>query len=132
MLPVRDPGESSGERIRRYHAFTERAYGIRPAPATVKVVRLLAVLEEGGSPIAFGDSLRATFVRGQERSAAARSREKGTGEQAIPEVPVESLSIGIAAAGPALIVLPACSAYVPEGVGYRVDEFGNLILETAS
>jgi N-methylhydantoinase A len=132
MLPVRDPGESSDQRIRRYHAFTERAYGIRPVPATVKVMRLLAVLEEGDSPIAFGDSLRATFARGRERAAAAPFREKGAGEQAIPELPVESLSIGIAAAGPALIVVPGCSAYVPEGVRYRVDEFGNLILETGN
>lgn len=132
MLPVRDPRESVGERIRRYHAFTERAYGIRPIPAAVKVMRLLAVLEEGDSPIALGDSLRATFARGRERSAAPPSREQGTGERAIPEVPVESLPIGIAAAGPALIVVPGCSAYVPEGVWYRVDEFGNLILETGN
>lgn len=130
MLPVRDPGESGDQRIQRYHAFTERAYGIRPVPATVKVMRLLAVLEEGDSPIAFGDSLRATFARGRERFAAAPSREKGTGEQTIPELPVESLSVGIPAAGPALIVVPGCSAYVPEGVWYRVDEFGNLILDT--
>jgi hypothetical protein len=132
MLPVRDPGESGEERIRRYHAFTERAYGIRPVPTTVKVLRLLAVLEEGDSPIAFGDSLRATFARGRQRFAAAPSRGTGKGDQAVPEVPVESLSLGIAAAGPALVVVPGCSAYVPEGVGYRVDEFGNLILETGS
>jgi len=132
VLPIRDPEESSGERIRRYHAFTERAYGVRPVPATVKVMRLLAVLEEEASSIAFGDSLRATFARGRERSAAAPSPGQGTGEQAIAEVPVESLSIGVAAAGPALVVIPGCSAYVPAGVWYRVDEFGNLILETGS
>jgi len=132
MLPVRDPGESTAQRIRRYHAFTERAYGIRPLPETVRVMRLLVVLDEGGSPIALGDSLRATFARGRERHVDAPSRETGRGEEGIPEVAVESLPIGVAAAGPALIVLPGASAFVPEAVPYRVDEFGNLILETAS
>ncbi len=132
MLPVRDPGESTDQRIRRYHAFMERAYGIRPVSSTVKVMRLLAVLEEGGSPIAFGDSLRATFARGRARSAGAPSRETSTGAEAMPVLPVESLSIGVAAAGPALVVLPGASAFVPEGVPYRVDEFGNLILETGN
>jgi hypothetical protein len=95
-------------------------------------MRLLAVLEEGESPIALGDSLRATFARGRERHAAAPPGEKGRGEGAIPELAVESLPVGVAAAGPALIVLPGASAFVPEGVPYRVDEFGNLILETAN
>jgi N-methylhydantoinase A len=132
MLPVRDLGESTDQRIRRYHAFTERAYGIRPVAETVKVLRVLAVLEEGGSPIAFGDSLRATFARGRERSAGAPPLETSTGTEAIPVVPVESLSTGAAAAGPALIVLPGASAFVPEDMPYRADEFGNLILETGS
>jgi hypothetical protein len=95
-------------------------------------MRLLAVLEEGGSAIALGDSLRATFARGRERHVDAPSRETGRGEEGIPEVAVESLPIGVAAAGPALIVLPGASAFVPEAVPYRVDEFGNLILETGS
>ncbi|MBI4737797.1 MAG: hydantoinase/oxoprolinase family protein, partial [candidate division NC10 bacterium] len=47
MLPVRDPGEPADARVRRYHAFTETAYGIRPAPETVRVTRLLAILKEG-------------------------------------------------------------------------------------
>jgi N-methylhydantoinase A len=132
MLPVRDPGETTARRIHRYHAFTERAYGIRPLPETVRVMRLLAVLEEGESPIALGDSLRATFARGRERHAAAPPGERGRREGAIPELAVESLPVGVAAAGPALIVLPGASAFVPEGVPYRVDEFGNLILETAN
>jgi hypothetical protein len=33
--------------------------------------------------------------------------------------------------GPALIVLPGASAFVPEEMAYHVDGWGNLILETS-
>ncbi len=130
MLPVRDRGESVEARIGRYHAFTEAAYGIRPAPETVRVTRLLGILEEGPSAVSLGESLRATFTRGRERYAGAPAVGATPQVDGPPRLPVESLPIGIPAMGPALIVLPGASAFVPEGVAYHVDGWGNLILET--
>jgi N-methylhydantoinase A len=131
MLPVQDPAESVGVRIREYHAFTERAYGIRPAPESVRVTRLLAILEEGPSAIALDRSLRATFAREQERHAAAPPEAKTSGVNGIPQLPAASLKVGVRSRGPALIVLPGASTFVPEGTAYRVDEWGNLVLETS-
>jgi hypothetical protein len=45
---------------------------------------------------------------------------------------VESLAVGQQMAGPALVVLPGASAFVPPGVPYHVDRWGSLILETAA
>ncbi len=132
MLPVRDPGEPADARVRRYHAFTETAYGIRPAPETVRVTRLLAILEEGRSPIGLSQSLEATFAREQVRYAAAPGEMKTSGVNGTPQLPAESLKIGAKARGPALIVLPGASAFVPEGTTYHVDRWGNVILETGS
>jgi N-methylhydantoinase A len=131
MLPVQDPAESVGVRIREYHAFTERAYGIRPAPESVRVTRLLAILEEGPSAIALDRSLRATFAREQERHAAAPPEAKTSGVNGIPQLPAASLKVGVRSRGPALIVLPGASTFVPEGTAYRVEEWGNLVLETS-
>jgi hypothetical protein len=49
-----------------------------------------------------------------------------------PQISVESLVIGRPMVGPALVVLPGASAYIPPGVPYHVDRWGNLILETAA
>ncbi len=130
MLPVGDPGESADVRIRRYHAFTERAYGIRPAPESVRVTRLLATLEEGSSPVALGQSLQATFTRQQERRSMASPAETPSGPNGVRQVSAEALKIGVPALGPALIVLPGASAFVPARVAYQVDRWGNVILET--
>jgi len=130
MLPLRDPGESAEARIGRYHAFTEAAYGIRPAPETVRVMRLLGILEEGPSAVSLGESLRATFARGRARYAGAPAEGKTSQVDGAPQLPVESLPIGTSAMGPALIVLPGASAFVPEEMAYHVDLWGNLILET--
>jgi N-methylhydantoinase A len=130
MLPVHDPGEAPVARILRYHAFTERAYGIRPAPDTVRVTRLLGILEEGASPIELGQSLQSTFTRERERHAALKARPSDVNY--IPQPLVESLKIEAPARGPALIVLPGASAFVPEGVTYHIDGWGNLILETGT
>jgi N-methylhydantoinase A len=130
LLPVRDLGEATEARIRRYHAFTERAYGIRPAQETVRVVRLLAVLEEGLSPIAIGHSLQATFARQQTRGTLHAMQGTAPGVNGIPQVSVESLRIDEPAMGPALVVLPGASAFVPKGMPYHVDGWGNVILET--
>ena len=130
LLPVRDPAESAEARLRRYHAFTERTYGIRPAPEGVRVTRLLALLEEGPSPIALGPSLQATFSHQQRREAAGPALRAVEGPNGIPRVPVEALKIEDPAAGPALVVLPGASTFVPQSMAYHVDRWGNLILET--
>lgn len=131
MLPVPDPAEPAAARIRAYHAFTERAYGIRPAPEGVRVTRLLAILEEGPCPIALDGSLQVTFARAQARQAAAAGEAAAPQGAGIPQLPAAGLTIGTTYRGPALIVLPGASAYVPEGIAYRVDGWGNLILETS-
>jgi N-methylhydantoinase A len=130
LLPIQKPEESAEARIRRYHAFTERTYGIRPAPDSVRVVRLLAILEEGRSPIALGPWLEAAFAREQRGDSSMPSGDRGSGEGGIPRFPVESLEVAASAMGPALIRLPGASAFVPEAVVYHVDRWGNLILET--
>lgn len=131
MLPVRDPEEPAEARIRRYHAFTGSAYGIRPAPETVRVMRLLAILEEGDSPINMGQSLEATFAREQARISAWPPGVRTSDVNGIPQLAAECLKIGAHARGPALIVLPGASAFVPEDMAYQVDRWGNLILETS-
>lgn len=131
MLPVPDPAEPVSTRIRAYHAFTERAYGIRPAPEGVRVTRLLAILEEGPCAIGLDQSLRVTFARAQERHARTPGEAGTTGGTGTPRLPAAGLKINALYRGPALIVLPGASAFVPEGIPYRVDEWGNLILETS-
>ncbi len=130
MLPVQDPAEPVAARIRGYHAFTERAYGIRSAPESVRVTRLLATLEEGDSSVALDQSLQATFAREQEHYAAAPGEVKTSGVTSVPQLPATSLKIDSSSKGPALIVLPGASAFVPEGMVYRMDRWGNLVLET--
>jgi N-methylhydantoinase A len=132
ILPVPDPAEVADARIRRYHAFTEQAFGIRPAAETVRVTRLLATLQEGESPIALGQSLQATFARAQERTAAAPGEARVSEVNGVCQLPVESLKLGAAATGPASIVLPGASTFVPEGMVYHADRWGNLILETGT
>lgn len=125
-LAVRDVGETAEARIRRYHAFTERAYGIRPDPRTVRVVRLLAVWEEAASSLDMASLLESTFARRRAQAPGAEGAVEGA---EIPQRAVESLGIGVASDGPALVVLPGASAYVPRKSRYLVDRWGNLILE---
>ncbi len=129
LLSVRDMDESPEARLRRYHVFTDQAYGIRPAAERVQVTRVLAVLEEAPSPLALGDILETTFARERERWIRMEGARSEVGPNGTPQVPVESLEIGAPARGPALVVLPGASAFVPGGMAYRVDRWGNLCLE---
>jgi len=132
LLMVRDVEESQEARVRRYQTFAQHAYGVRPAAETIRVVRILAVLERGNSVIAFGPSLEATFHSRQERQVATQSSESSSSPRGTPQIPVESLTVGHPMTGPALVVLPGASAFVPLGVPYHVDRWGNLILEITS
>jgi hypothetical protein len=109
---------------------TEAAYGTRPAPAAVRVTRLLGRLEQAGATPDLGPWLAATFAEAQARWAAGGAPEAARGPNGAPQVPVEALKAGARAAGPALIVLPGATAYVPAGMPYQVDEWGSLVLET--
>jgi N-methylhydantoinase A len=129
LLLVRDADESPEARVRRYQTFVQSAYGVRPAAETIRAVRLLAVREHGNSAIALGPSLEATFRARQERYGTTRDAEPAPTLRGTPLVPVESLAVGRQGAGPALVVLPGASAFVPQGVPYHVDKCGNLILE---
>jgi N-methylhydantoinase A len=131
LLLVRDADEPEEARLRRYQTFAQHAYGVRPAAETIRAVRLLVVLERGNSAIALAPSLEATFHRRQEFLAATCGTEPSSTLGGTPLVPVESLVVGRQAAGPALVVLPGASAFVPPGVPYHVDRWGNLVLETA-
>jgi N-methylhydantoinase A len=132
LVPVRDLDESIETRLRRYQTFAQQAYGIKPGAATLRVVRLLAVLERGSSHFSLGPTLEATFRARQSRCAGAPALEPTVSPRGTPQIPVESLVVGQIAAGPALVVLPGASAYVPVGVPYHVDRWGNLILETSA
>jgi N-methylhydantoinase A len=132
LLLVPDAEESGEALVRRYQTFAQHAYGVHPAADTIRVVRLLAILERGNSAIALGPSLEATFHRQQELCAAARGAEPASTPSGTPLVPVESLAVGCHVAGPAHVVLPGASAFVPPGVPYHVDKWGNLVLEIAS
>jgi hypothetical protein len=46
-------------------------------------------------------------------------------------VRAEALRVGVGERGPALVVLPGASAFVPVGTAYHVDRFGNLVMETS-
>jgi N-methylhydantoinase A len=130
ILPVPDPGESVEDRVRRYHAFTGRAYGISPAPSGVQVTRLLAVLEEAHAPLALSDLLTETFARQRQAVAAGSPGLLEAGPNGLRVVQVERLPVEGPALGPALVILPGASAFVPEGTAYHVDRRGNLIMET--
>ena len=132
ILTVADPSESIAARVRRYHAFTGRAYGISPAPAGVRVTRLLAVLEEAHSPIALSDLLTETFARQQRAVAAGPTGPPEAGPNGVRVVQVERLPVDVSGVGPALVVLPGASAFVPGGTAYRVDRYGNLMIETGA
>ncbi len=129
LLLVRDAEESPEARMRRYQSFVQNAYGVRPAADTVRAVRLLAVLEHGNSAIALAPSLEATFRGRQQRYEATGGAESASTPNGTPLVPVESLAVGRPRSGPALVVLPGASAFVPQGVPYHVDKYGDLILE---
>jgi len=131
LLLVRDPDEPEEARLRRYQTFAQHAYGVRPATETIRVVRLLAVLERGTTAIAFGPSLEATFRRRQESHAEASGAGPLTPRGTL-QVPVESLAIDRPVTGPALVVLPGANAFVPPGIPYHADRWGNLILETVA
>jgi N-methylhydantoinase A len=131
LLLVRDAEESGEDLVRRYQTFAQHAYGVHPAGETIRVVRLLAVFERGNSAIALGPALESTFHRQQELCATARDAEPASTPSGTPLVPVESLAVGRHVAGPAHVVLPGASAFVPPGVPYHVDRWGNLILEVA-
>ena len=132
LLLVRDVEESAETRLRRYQSFVQHAYGVRPATETIRVVRLLAVWERGSSAVAFGPALEATFRSRQERYATMPGNEPTFSPRGTPQIPVESLAVGQQMIGPALVVLPGASAFVPPGIPYHVDRWGNLILETAA
>ena len=127
FLAVPDPRESAAARIARYHAFTRRTYGIAPDAAQVQVVRLLAKREEGGASLELGTALEASFAAGQAR--VARLATAAPAPNGTPRIPVEALPLDAPAKGPALIVLPGATAYVPTGMRYRVDRWGNLIMD---
>lgn len=129
LLLIRDGDESAEARVGRYQTFAHSAYGIRPAAESIRAVRLLAVLERGHSAIALGSSLEATFHKQQVRSGTAHPANLASTVNGTPLLPVESLTVGCEAAGPALVILPGASAFVPPSVPYHVDTWGNLILE---
>ncbi len=132
LLLVRDAEESPEARVRRYQTFVQNAYGVRPAADTIRAVRLLAVLEHGNSAITLAPSLEATFRTRQERYGAAQGAEPVATPNGTPLVPVESIDVDRPGTGPALVVLPGASAFVPQEVPYHVDKCGNLILEIAA
>jgi hypothetical protein len=130
LLLVRDPDEPEEARLRRYQTFAQHAYGVRPAAETIRVIRLLAVLERGTTAVAFGPSLEATFRRRQEHRSAACSAEPLSPRDT--SGPVESLAIDRPATGPTLVVLPGPMPSVPPGMPYHADRWGNLIPETTA
>ncbi len=129
LLLVRDAEEPEEARVRRYQTFAQQTYGVRPAAETIRVVRLLVVLERGDSVVAFGPSLEATFRNRQERYVAMQGAEPSDSPGGTPQIPVESLTADRPMTGPALVILPGASVFVPTGVPYHVDRWGNLILE---
>jgi len=130
LLPVEDPDEGAEARVRRYQVASEAAYGARPPARTVRVTRLLVRCEERAAGADLSTRLRATFGEAQARHAAAGGAEAPAGPNGTPQIAVEAIKVGADAEGPALIVLPGATAYVPPGIRYRTDEWGNLILET--
>ncbi len=132
LLLVRDVEEPAEARVRRYQTFAQHAYGVKPAAGAMQVVRLLAVLERGNSAVALGPSLEATFRSRQERVSATHAGEPTLSPRGRPQLPVESLVVGRQMTGPALVVLPGASAFVPPDVPYHVDRWGNLVLETSA
>ena len=137
LLPVRDPAESAEARIGRYHAFTERAYGIRPNPESVRVTRLLGVLEEESASLPLASLLEGTFAHRRQAAGLGAPGGDPVGEspgargngEGIPTRSVESLPLDVPTPGPALVVLPGATAFVPPRTSYRVDRWGNLWME---
>jgi hypothetical protein len=127
LLPVEDPGESVEARVRRYHAFTERAI-ISLAPTGVRVTRLqqswrkrmpLPLRCPGGDIRAWqlgrGRILGSAGGRAERGSRGARGRASRRRPWGGP-----------------VHRPPGATAFVPEGTAYRVDRYGNLVMETGS
>ena len=131
LLLVREAEESGDALVRRYQAFAQHAYGIHPAADTIRAVRLLAILEHGNSAVELGPALEATFRGRQQRLASAPGASPSSSPSGTPRIPVEALPVGRPMAGPAQVVLPGASAFVPPRVPYHVDRWGNVILEVA-
>ena len=127
LLPLHGVEETPEALTRRYRAFTERAYGVRPAPESIRVLRLLALREEGGVRLDLGPALEATFAR--RRREHASSVGVPAGPNGVRQVAAESLGIEEHAEGPAQVVLPGASVYIPTGTRFWVDRWGNTILE---
>ena len=128
LLPLHGQDETAEELIRRYHAFTERAYGVRPATESIRVLRLLALREEARSQLDLGSALEATFAcRRTEAAAADRAPSAGAG---VRQIAVETLEIESADEGPVQVVLPGASVFIPPGVRFWVDRWGNTVLDT--
>jgi N-methylhydantoinase A len=128
LLLVRNLEEAADARLARYQTFAQQAYGIRPAAETIRTVRLLAILERGPAAITLGPALEATVRRRRDEWAAGPAAAAGGG---VSTYPVEALPTGTTRTGPALVVLPGSSVYIPADTPYHVDGWGNLIMETA-
>ncbi len=127
LLPLHGRDEAPEALIRRYHVFTDRAYGVRPATENIRVLRLLALREEVRAQLDLGAALEATFARRRAEAAAPAPPSIQSG---IRQVAVEALHTEAAEVGPAQVVLPGASVFVPEGVRFWVDRWGNTVLET--
>jgi hypothetical protein len=132
LLPVEDLAESTAARVQRYHEVTAAAYGIRPAPRAVAVTRLLVQCEEASSVPELRALLRATFARARADHARQGASAPAAAPNGTPQLAVEALAVDAVAKGPALVVLPGATAFVPAGMPYRADAWGNLILETTA
>jgi N-methylhydantoinase A len=127
LLPLHGLEEAPEDLTRRYHAFTERAYGIRPAPESIRVLRLLALREEGSARLDLGPALEATFARARAEHVAVERAPSGP--NGLRHVAVESLEIERPGTGPAQVVLPGASVFVPKDMDFHIDRWGNTILE---
>jgi len=110
-----------------FHAAHRRAFGYDAPGAPIEVVnvRLRATVAGAAPPVA--------RIAGRVAAApVARMPVLGSGSRMLnaPVYERDSMGAGFRAQGPAIVVELSATAYIPPGFSMRVDDYGNLHLET--
>jgi N-methylhydantoinase A len=129
-VPDGELGEPErGEIARRFHDLHEQLYAFRQASAVELVNFRLAGFAEVPKP-----ELRRVAANGRVEGALKGTRDVDFDELGRHESSVYERSLlgaGAELEGPAMIEEPAASTVIFPGQRLRVDELGNLIVETA-
>jgi N-methylhydantoinase A/oxoprolinase/acetone carboxylase beta subunit len=130
IVPYRRAGTAEDAYLKAFHRLHQKLYSYHHAERTVEVVnlRVKAVAVTPKIPLARRDLVRSLDPRAvvkRQRMATGRGENLGTVYDR------SRLAPGNAVFGPALVIDPESTAYLPPGYAARVDPFLNLIIRGA-